>query len=926
MRSNLHRLARWVCTCASVAAAPAVQPFVDRAAAQTPPLSVEYRMPAPSTDLTAAETDATPGRALTLVFRVVNSTEVSQSATTHIDVPAGWQVVFGGDVLALAPHGSVVDTVTVVAPRNARAGDYVVRYEATAAKTEDAATASAVVHIRERRALAVRWLTNPTYVAADVTATLELLVANEGNLPERVTLDVRSVLATLVRPTWTNGTLSPGDQQHVRIEIRPRPGAESTVRETLTARATATSLSETFEAGLQFDVVPSGRAPEPPRKELPTSVAVRLGTNQQPAFGSFVGSGALDQQGKATVDFGIVSREESHPLMLERDRYYATVKTSSSQMSLGDQTWSSSFLTESGRYGFGAGGRLERGRLFGGGFIDTGRRDIRESRQAAGFAGARIGPARLSVQYLKRLDDVGPDRAADIGSVRLDLHARGGVSGEFEVGSGRSAAGSGTAILGQLEHTSRPLTLYARRVRADGTYPIRDRTALIDGFGASLRPVGQLQLEGTYDGTEQLPSETLPLDAPTRQRVTRAAVAWGTLANVQVARRQWTSPGAAWVGGWLREYVSAQLGIPVGPIRFSPGAERGYEASPTFPETPFSRDSLRVSVRLSRRNNIYARGEYGHGVAGDAARTIRRLSFGGTLQPTAALKINLQLHDSATDAPWLEGTQWANAVVDQRLPWGHHVVATYRRRTSGSVFLPSSEAYRLDYVIPVGIPLRNKADMGGVTVQIRDGETGEPRRNFLVQLAGSSLLTDANGLVDFRALTPGDYFVTAAPGSLGSGRTLVPAMPLKVSVTSGRRITVDARVVRTSRIAGVLQQFTPVLGRTAIDQDQGQLVGGPALARAVIELIGSGIRRTAITDERGRFEFLSVPPGDWRLVVAQATLPPFYQLERREIPISVEPGRDADLVLRAVPKSQAIGELESEKDPSAAPLRPVAAQ
>jgi NPCBM-associated, NEW3 domain of alpha-galactosidase len=913
--SSAHRFVRCVGTYASVAAALAAQPFMGRAAAQTLPLAVEYRTPAASIDTSAAEADATPGRALTLIFRVVNSTDVPQSAATHVDVPADWQVVFGGDPLALAPHGSVVDTVTVVAPRNARAGDYVVRYAATTAASELPATASAVVHIRERRALAVRWLTNPTYVAAGVPATLELVVANEGNLAERVTLDVRSVLGSVIRPTWTNGTLGAGEQQHVRIEIRPRSRGENTVRETLTAKAAATSLSETFEAGLQFDVVAAGRAPEPRRKELPTSLAVRVGTGQQPTFGSFIGSGALDQQGKSTVDFGVVSREESHPLMLERDRYYANVTTPSSQIALGDQTWSTSFLTESGRYGFGAGGRLERGRWFGGGFIDTGRRDIRESRQAAGFVGARMGPARLSVQYLKRLDDAGPDRMAEIGSVRLDLRARGGVSGEFEVGTGRSAVGSGNAVLGQLEHTSRPLTVYARRVRADATYPIRDRTALIDGFGASLRPLGQLQLEGTYDGTEQLSNETLPLEAPTRQRVSRAGIAWGALANVQVGRRQWTSPGANWVGGWLREYVSAQLAIPVGPVRVTPGAERGYEASPSSPETPFSRDSLRVSVRLSRRNSIYARGEYGHGIAGDAARTVRRVSFGGSLQPTAGTKISFQLHDSATDAPWLEGTQWANAVVDQRLPWGHHAVATYRRRTSGSVFLPSSEAYRVDYVIPVGIPLHNKADMGRVTLQIRDGDTGEPRRSFLVQLAGASLLTDANGVVDFQALTPGDYFVTVAPGSLGSGRALVPAMPLKVSVTSGRRTSIDAVVVRTATIAGVLQQFNASLGRPTSDGDRTPLVGGPALARAVIELIGAGTRRTAITDERGRFEFLSVPPGDWRLVVAQAALPPFYQLEQREIRINVAAGRDVDVVLRAVPKSQALGDIDSSGAP-----------
>ena len=897
------------------------------ASAQTPPLRVERRGAAAGDGATAAAFDATAGVGLTLVFRVVNPADIARIVTTRVESPAGWQVLFASERLVLSPQASVIDTVTVVPPRNAEAGNYTIRYEARLTFSDAPVTSSATVRIRERRSLALSWLSEPGYLAAGGAETLELLVSNEGNIAETVTLDVRSLLSSALRPSWARGSLAAGEVRRVQIDIRPRARAGQAVRETLTARATADSMTDTFEAGLQFDVVPAGRGVEPPRSQLPTALALRVGTNRDAGFGSFTGGGALNGARTVTADFGFLSSEESHPLMLERDRYYATITGPAGQLAAGDQTWSMSYLTESGHYGFGGGGRFEGKRWLAGAFLDTGRRDIKESRQAAGFVGARLGrAARVSVQYLKRFDDgLAEMRAGELGTALLELRPWSGMTGEFEIGTGRSALGTGNAVSGQIGHTSRVVTLYARRVRADTTYPIRDRTSLIDGLGFSVRPVGQLQFEGTYDGTEQLIDQTLPLDAPTRQRMTRAAVGWGSLVRVQAGRRAWASPGMDWAAGWRRESVSAEIEIPLWRVRLAPGAERGIEATPQLRDTRFSLNWLEAKVRLARRSSVYARGEYGQGVAGDPGQTVRRVSFGGTVQATPSTSLNFQLHDSGTDAPWLEGTRWANATLDQRLPWAHHLIANYRRRASGTSFLPSSEAFRVDYVVPFGIPLKQTSGTGRVTLHLRDGDTGGAQADFLVQIAGQSLLSDRNGVADFSGIKPGDYYVTVAPGSLGPDRTIVPALPLRVSIAAGRRMEIDATVVRTASVKGLLQLFQPASGSLSSEQRQGPaLVPAAGLAGAVIELIGNGDRRVAVTDAQGRFAFDGVPPGDWRIGVVQADLPPFYQVEERERAFRLAPGKDLELVLRVVPKSLVVDASEAASGSPMVPLaRPV---
>ena len=459
--------------------------------------------------------------------------------------------------------------------------------------------------------------------------------------------------------------------------------------------------------------------------------------------------------------------------------------------------------------------------------------------------------------------------------------------------TGRAASGSGSAISGQAAHTSRFITLYGRRVRADAAFPIRDRTALIDGFGFSLRPVGQLQLEGTFDGTEQLPTEALPVDAPTRQRTTRAAVAWGSLARVQAGRFEWTTPGVDWAAAWRRESISAQLTLPLGLLRLTPGVERGTQASPGFRETPFSRNSLRASVRW-KRSSVSARAEYGRGVLGSADREVRRVSIGGTLRPAKTTLFRFQANENSVDTPWLEGSRWTDMTLEQGLPWPHRLVATYRRYTGGTSLLPSSEAYRVDYVIPVGIPLKRSTDDGRITLRLKDADSGEAQSQVLVQLGKASLLTDRNGAAEFNSVAPGEHFLTISGAPLRPDRTIVPAFPLRVDITAGKSVTIDATVVRTANVTGLVQLF---------EYESGGLIAGATslsallpirgLAGAMIELTGSGDTRRAVTDEQGRYAFGGLPPGAYRLRIVRAALPAFYQLERSELSIVVEPGEAA---------------------------------
>lgn len=863
--------------------------------AQVAPVSIELRRDAPGPAGNPTVVEAIAGGSVTLVFRIANPAAIARSVVNRVDLPTGWQVLFVSERLDLPAQGSVIETVTIAAPSNAAAGDYPVRYEARLTPSDTPVATSVTLRVAERRQVAVSWPPTATYLRSGEPATFELLVTNNGNVKETVTLSVKSALGLPLQASWTRGGIDAGETCRIQV-VRPPDRTRLGLRETLVATATAEGLPATATANLGFDVVPEGRAPDARRSMLPTTLALRTGTGRSPGFGSFMGAGALNAHQTTTVNFGFVARDRSHPLMFERDRNYVNIMSAGASLSAGDQIWALSYLTENGHYGLGAGGRIERRHWSAGAFVDTGRHDVTEGSQAGGFFGLSTGRvASVSAQYLARFSSgLRSTRLADIGSVRVLLRPLEKLTGDFEAGIGQSSAGTGRAISALVSFSSRLLTLYGRRVRKDDIYPLRDRTGLIDGAGVAVRPFGRFQIEGTLDGTGQLDDPTLPLDAPTRQRITRARLSWGSLVRVTAGRTEWTSPGRDWSAQWRRESVRAELHIPLGPIWFSPGVERGTEAAPSYINTPYSLGWLRAGVRLARRNSIDVRMDYGRGDRGDADRIVRRVSFGAALQPIDATRLTVRMNSSANDALWLQGTQSITALLDQRLPWRHHIVVHYERRSGGGTFSPDAEAYRVDYVIPVGIPIRSASDSGGIVVRLRDGDNGKALERMLVQIKGQARLTDRDGVVAFTGLKPGDYHVTVSPDSLGPGRTVMPSLPLKVSVKGGSKVEINAAVVRTGTVSGALH----ILQTTVVP-------AAPAgLANAIIQLVINDEHRTAVTDVQGRFTFEDVPPGTWRVRVVRADIPPFYRLEEAQITVTVTPAGTRHIVLRVIPKSQ----------------------
>ena len=164
--------------------------------------------------------------------------------------------------------------------------------------------------------------------------------------------------------------------------------------------------------------------------------------------------------------------------------------------------------------------------------------------------------------------------------------------------------------------------------------------------------------------------------------------------------------------------------------------------------------------------------------------------------------------------------------------------------------------------VPIG-----KAVLSGQTVTM-DGPA-RPLRRVLVTLSGAEIrgdrqvMSDDEGRYVFEGLPAGRYTLTAEKPAYvtihhGSPRPgYGPGTP--VAIADGQTMQVVLRIPRGAVIAGVVRapDGQPIAGAQA-QLSRVQLSGGQLRTATV-----PGVRTNTATDDRGRFRFYGLPPGEY---------------------------------------------------------------
>ena len=303
-----------------------------------------------------------PRRIVTVAFLVRNGIGRAGQFEAHPILPQGWRLITPEYHFDLADGETQVRYISFFIPAGARAGDYELTYRVNDRQQpaiNDAYTLP--VRILPVLKLEVSSLDVPVFVISGETYRATFLIQNRGNAPITVEYKVRSSRGTLLEPETGTLTLDPGESKP--LEARVKTDAFRKPEQdwlSLTTRVTGTTITDNVTSRIRL--IPRVTGFEQRYNTIPSTFSLKSvvqdnGDARGRAWQTEItGGGAIDQSGKRHIDFllrGPDLRDKSTLGTVGEYRfdYWDEHLT----LSLGDQVYSLSPLSENSRYGDGAG-------------------------------------------------------------------------------------------------------------------------------------------------------------------------------------------------------------------------------------------------------------------------------------------------------------------------------------------------------------------------------------------------------------------------------------------------------------------------------------------------------------------------------------------------------------------------------------------
>lgn len=223
----------------------------------------------------------------------------------------------------------------------------------------------------------------------------------------------------------------------------------------------------------------------------------------------------------------------------------------------------------------------------------------------------------------------------------------------------------------------------------------------------------------------------------------------------------------------------------------------------------------------------------------------------------------------------------------------------------------------VSYSIPFDAPIAKRKDIGCLQGKIFEKGSSRPIPNALVALGEHKALSDANGIFGFQGITPGEYdFKTEI---LPNNLITQDPSAMRLNVLGGQQAFMELATVRSCTIRGEIYQYAYsddlesqqqiFYGKKAPLEKQNGVSGIRVIAQN--EATGEGF--SCMTTTNGCFHFKELRPGRWKLSVIEDDLPEQTQVEQGVFEVIVEPGEEESVLFKIIPEQRIIHPLSKCK-------------
>lgn len=873
-----------------------------------------------------------PGKTLTVVFIVANSSATEMWCQPQALLPEGWKLVSGGNEFQVPAQSSTIRLLTFHVPMTALSGFYTITY-----RLAEDIEASAEVKVKPLSKVIVELLEIDEYNIAGETYSADFMVTNESNTFNKMKLEATSVPSQVVKLETYLLELRPGQSQLVTIKVKTSDTANKIYNHRITLKASIFNVPDiSASASGDVEIIPKSGGEAERYHKIPGYVALRQvslinGGKEYDYQGEFFWSGALDEDGKRHLEMKLKGPNIEHSNFFDmREEYRLHLSGQAFEITVGDTSYYLSPLTET-RYGRGIEGVLKFGGVRLGSYYQQSIWGEVDEERYAGRIGYSFNEKHyIGLNYLQKRQ---ASQTADIGSVYSRFKPWQFMTVEMEYGLGKADEQDledayMVGAFGRWEW----LSYNIRYIHAEPEYPgyYSDIDFVSSGFSTQLGK--NLRVGAGYQQTKNNVEPGIYDEETYLERNINGGLYYhfesGTNLSFEYRNPHQEDLADDPEFNIEEQFLRIGIGQSFQTVSLNLYGEYGQgENKITNIESELERYAFSVAYRPTKRQSHYAYARYME--KGDyTAESSRRVSYEVRshflVGSWAAVQLDVQTEDNLDYA--YRNRDMYGLKTTFTLPNENEISVIGRHLDYRKTDELDGSEIMLEYRIPFKMPVHKKRNLGRVKGFVYDAETEKPIKGAILRINGSAGVTDNDGKFDFQTLKTGDYLLQLQTERIGLDKVTTVKTPLKITVKEKETQVFRLGVIREAKLTGrVVQycykqngkkqlsgnsrQFT-IAGEATepvvLNNAKRELVPIKELHNILIELINCNDKKRRLTGKDGSFKFESLCPGPWKLKVYPGNLPEYHYVEQEFYEFELTPGEHEEVEIRVLPRQRQI--------------------
>lgn len=828
--------------------------------------------------------------------------------TATIQLPAGFKLLSGTQVLNFQRPGTDLLLVSFRIPTNAAAGDYagVLKLEMKSGASELKMPFKIIPVMKLRTTL----LEQPDYLLAGAAYRVVFACANDGNVPLTADAKAASSAGFDIRVEASRFALLPGETKKLAVIIATPLDLYTQVKNIvrLDLRAVEDELIKTSSTSV-VDIIPRTTGRETRYNFIPAKIGAE-GVFQHgvsDVYGlqaQISGQGFLDEA-KSTLLYFQVRQPliGAGTLVPDQDEYFIKVTGADYSAALGTQFFSLSPLIESSQYGTGISVSKTYGQLGFSAFTMDNLLDGTQESRVGGKINYRFkdwGVAALNVM------DADSDGRWTAGSLEGHFLTPTGNRLEWEYASSTEDR-SDDALYASLGGSTDSFSYFFKYLRAGPLYrgSLEDISQSMASF--TFRPLRTVQLNAMVSSREN----SLSQEFPDRLDASQLGVSWSATKGTRLTadflgnaeRKREPMPAFA------AERESFRLGMQQksGPADLGISYEFGTRYDHADSKRTFSeRMNTTLDIAAGELGDIKSSLGFTYRDADSAKVPYSDFALSWSKKLDSRTGVSAAYRTVNSGRSFYLGADSLSLKINMLFPDQSNlaVTATYGpSRQSGS---SEDFSVTVGYASPLQIPVSVKKNTGRIEGKVTDAETGRALADVLLRIGGSVAATDPFGHYQFHSLFPGVHRLYIDPASLPSGFVPVESMPMEI-VTDGSTVEKNILVTKASTIKGriIVFRFDQNYAQTRIDAAPAY-VDPQGMAGVLLTVEGPGGSRKALSGDDGTFMFPPLRQGRWTLKVPASAIQEGAFAEKTSFEFNLGPGQTDEFTIKIYPKARQI--------------------